>query len=237
MSIAVGAKSRTFILISRIKLFRQSFPGSRQNCRRYKHGFVIGRTKKYLSSPLEAPYNYCWVTSLRLSTDFYSPGRSDLVALWCEARCYRHHCTSPMELRAKGNKKPVHGLRRIYCFHTVPLLSQNTGLTVFTPCIILGILKLRDLNYMLRVCRIGRSRAAGVVLREWHTRFSVAAVTGVTALMIVASAVRAESPPQDGNAATLDSMGPLMPDLQYIINPGAQFPNALVGSLRLTVNF
>jgi porin len=27
------------------------------------------------------------------------------------------------------------------------------------------------------------------------------------------------------------------PDLQYIINPGGQYPNALVGTLRLTVNF
>lgn len=44
-----------------------------------------------------------------------------------------------------------------------------------------------------------------VVLRKWHTRFSVAVVTAVTALMIVASAVRAESPPQDGNAIPLDT--------------------------------
>jgi porin len=29
----------------------------------------------------------------------------------------------------------------------------------------------------------------------------------------------------------------LMPDLQYIINPGGQYPNALVGTIRLTVNF
>jgi carbohydrate-selective porin OprB len=29
----------------------------------------------------------------------------------------------------------------------------------------------------------------------------------------------------------------LMPDLQYIIHPGGQYPNALVGTLRLIVNF
>jgi porin len=29
----------------------------------------------------------------------------------------------------------------------------------------------------------------------------------------------------------------LMPDLQYIINPGGQYPNALVGTIRLLVNF
>jgi hypothetical protein len=45
-----------------------------------------------------------------------------------------------MELRAKGNKKPVRWFFEIYSFHPVALLSQNTGLTVFTPPIILGIL-------------------------------------------------------------------------------------------------
>jgi carbohydrate-selective porin OprB len=29
----------------------------------------------------------------------------------------------------------------------------------------------------------------------------------------------------------------LMPDLQFIINPGGQYPDALVGTIRLTVNF
>jgi porin len=45
----------------------------------------------------------------------------------------------------------------------------------------------------------------GGVLREWHTTFSVAVVAAVTALMIVASAVTAESQLQDANAAPLGS--------------------------------
>lgn len=35
----------------------------------------------------------------------------------------------------------------------------------------------------------------------------------------------------------ITSWASLMPDLQYIIHPGGQYPDALVGTLRFTVNF